>query len=630
MPPRIFLNIHNTRYCSTPELEKHLTELRQKIDQGVTPANCGNHSYEQIYKAEKRRAKISQKEQLTIEDFMRDNDLIIKAADKNLGITIMTTADYIQKALNLLQDTKTYEKIECIDIHAIKTHTENKIHHIQKYLTKQELRFILYHTDCDSTPTVPFFHILPKVHKKGEWTGRPIVGNVNWVTTNLSKFLNNHYKKWCDQNLQKISKDTKSVIQKLHNMKIAEDEFFFSFDAISMYTNIPLIETFQKMKNIFPEYIIDLTELCCKNNFMQFGGEIYRQIDGLPMGANFSVSLANISVHLLVEDKMESFAFSENLRFYTRYIDDTLGIWKGKKEELDIYFNQFNSHEKIKWTQDDFGKKIHFLDLYISVTPDPKLVTHAVTQDDTVTQDPKDICINLYQKKMNKYLYIPYDSNHTIHTKKGWVKGELIRMCRNTNNLENFIENTMKFKSRLLNRKYPEFIIDDIIQNFNYDERLKLLDLKHDIIVPPLPPNLLDLLTSAFNKTDFFKQYIEQEGSLIAIQNNTEEREVYPTFSSPYSRLLNFTLKQTLQRIPPILVKVSRQRNQDEKEILIHFKPRLSYFIRNKLGKLFTHKKNEKKIAQNLQGKYSENSNITDGHEEATKSRKQEEKNLLS
>jgi hypothetical protein len=392
---------------------------------------------------------------------------------------------------------------------------------------------------------------------------------------------------------------------------------------------------------------------------MQFGNLIYKQKDGLPMGGNFSVSFANIAVFLLVETNRELANFQDNLKFYTRYIDDTLGIWKGTVDKLRQFFQQFNSHNKIKWTLDCIGNKIQFLDIQISAN-----------------KDSGEIETDLYQKAMNKYLYIPFDSNHTIHTKHGWIKGELIRICRNSSKLTSFTINVSRFRDRLQKRGYPTTFIDPILNDFRYSKRNELLgvDCYIETVSPPKNPQSsspsLDgysydfardyqndpppLKNSTSHTTGHFTQHtieafltpdlfinplpkrfeewspdfyydprtgkcfnstlihidpttkapVHEDGTII---KDNEKRKITQNvnFTTSHNLVIRLLMKSILDSHPDIeLSRISNQNqfNRTKVEFITKIKTRISYRIDNTLKKMFTHKQNEQKVKLYLQG----------------------------
>lgn len=62
---------------------------------------------------------------------------------------------------------------------------------------------------------------------------------------------------------------------------------------------------------------------------------------------------------------------------------------------------------------------------------------------------------SVFQKKLNAYLYIPWNSCHSLESKRAWVKGELIRYVRICSREQDFMEICLLFFKRLRERGYP-------------------------------------------------------------------------------------------------------------------------------------------------------------------------------
>ena len=99
--------------------------------------------------------------------------------------------------------------------------------------------------------------------------------------------------------------DNLSLVKFLEKEKFDPDDFLFTGDFASLYTNIPVKHAIELMKEIVFEYkdvisnaefIIDLLELVLENSLMEFHGEYFQQIFGIIMGTNVAPILANLYI----------------------------------------------------------------------------------------------------------------------------------------------------------------------------------------------------------------------------------------------------------------------------------------------------------------------------------------------
>jgi len=127
------------------------------------------------------------------------------------------------------------------------------------------------------------------------------------------------------------------------------------------------------------------------------------------MGTPFAVTAANAFMYYYKRDIIE--LYSRNLTLYKRFIDDISVIWEGPWETLLEFLSAINTKdERIKITYEISDSKISFLDLLLF--------------KDSVRNK---LQYSTFQKPLNKYLYIPFESFHPASNKKAFIKGELVR-----------------------------------------------------------------------------------------------------------------------------------------------------------------------------------------------------------
>ena len=108
-----------------------------------------------------------------------------------------------------------------------------------------------------------------------------------------------------------------------------------------------------------------LRDICTKTAFL-FNGTVYEQIDGVSMGGSLGPLLANI-IMVELEDKIVRKLINDGIiKFYTRFVDDTLLLIK--KDDIERVKAEFESFDtNLKFTFDAFeNKNPHFLDIEIT------------------------------------------------------------------------------------------------------------------------------------------------------------------------------------------------------------------------------------------------------------------------
>ena len=80
-----------------------------------------------------------------------------------------------------------------------------------------------------------------------------------------------------------------------------------------------------------------------------------------------------------------------------------------------------------------------------------------------------------FQKPLNKYLYIPFESFHPASNKRVFIKGELMRYARNSSNFTTFANTCEPFLKRLRLRGDPYHFLLPLFREVKYSNRIKWL-----------------------------------------------------------------------------------------------------------------------------------------------------------
>ena len=154
--------------------------------------------------------------------------------------------------------------------------------------------------------------------------------------------------------------------------------FMATLDVESLFTNIPLEETINiscdslfgseaKINNFSRNDFEKLLRMALQNNFFNFDGKTYKQIDGVAMGSPLGPSLANafLCFHetIWLNDCPEDF----KPVYYRRYVDDIFALFRSP-DHLEKFTSYLNSkHKNIKFTYEkESNDSLPFLDILIS------------------------------------------------------------------------------------------------------------------------------------------------------------------------------------------------------------------------------------------------------------------------
>ena len=217
-------------------------------------------------------------------------------------------------------------------------------------------------------------------------------------------------------------------------------------DVTSLYTNIPQNEgieivckayevNFYKDNPPIPtHYLREMLRLILKENSFQFNGKHYLQTHGTAMGTKTAVSFANIFMAHIETTILSRTVFKPTV--WKRYIDDIFSLWDISKPDIEAFIEQANLHHAtIKFTSEISDTEIVFLD--------------TVVYKGTRFKEKSILDVKTHFKKTETFQYTHFTSCHPPSVKKGFVKGEALRILRTNSSKTTFEENNSIFKNRL-------------------------------------------------------------------------------------------------------------------------------------------------------------------------------------
>ena len=133
---------------------------------------------------------------------------------------------------------------------------------------------------------------------------------------------------------------------------------------------------------------------------------------------------------------------------WKRYIDNIFSLWNVDKKEIEEFIVLANSHHPtIKFTAEIPDKEINFLD---TTFLGKRFNKQAIL----------DICAHFKPTEIFQYAY--FSSCHPQGVRKGFIKGEALRLLRTNSSAKSFVENITQLKTRLRARDYPNSPIERI------------------------------------------------------------------------------------------------------------------------------------------------------------------------
>ena len=147
---------------------------------------------------------------------------------------------------------------------------------------------------------------------------------------------------------------------------------------------------------------------------------------------------------------------------WKRYIDDMFSLWNINIEEIDGFIEQANretssNHQIHGWN----NKEIIFLDT-------------CVYKGDRF-RETSILDVRTHYKPTETFQYTHFSSCHPPGVRKGFIKGEALRLLRTNSSKNSFEENIKAFRSRLHVRGYPDNLVNKVLSEVKFEERKSAL-----------------------------------------------------------------------------------------------------------------------------------------------------------
>ena len=175
---------------------------------------------------------------------------------------------------------------------------------------------------------------------------------------------------------------------------------------------------------------------------------------------------------------------------WKRYIDGIFSLRTTNRDRIEHFIEEANNHHPtIKFTAEISDKETTFLDTYIY--KGERFERDAILD------------VRTHFKPTETFQYTHFSSCHPQGVKKGFIKGEALRLLRTNSSKIILEEKITNFKAHLLQRGYPEDLNNTTLSEVSFKDRKLALQQKQKINLRILPfitqyqpsvPNLKQIL----------------------------------------------------------------------------------------------------------------------------------------
>ena len=434
----------------------------------------------------------------SISKFQKEKPFKVVELDKNVGMAMISNSLYDDLVMEHLNDISTYK---LIDTNPLEDTIKIVNNSLENLLINKNISHKLFKMLEVNNAKLGNLRLLPKIHKD-KFGIRPIISYKDNPTNKLCILLDHIIRPFV-VNSPSYIKDSQNLIQITKNKKFPLNAKLFTFDVVSLYTNIlhdkcleTLTKFFEKnLDKLDPELGItingfrELLKLVLDNNYFVYDNKYFQQVKGIAMGSVAGPSIANLYVHCLESEWIES----NDPLFYKRYIDDIFYI-DLNDTRIESLKKAFGNLELNMST----GDSVEFLDLTISMD-----------------KSNGSLHFKPFFKKTNTFSYVLTKSNHPIHVFKNVPKSLFIRLRRICSCTSDFCFFSLKLISHLVSRGYNSKNLLKIFNMVLYLDRDQLLEYKDKNIKQKnlniiffknyFNSNILNLKTCMKNAFSFFK-----------------------------------------------------------------------------------------------------------------------------
>ena len=266
---------------------------------------------------------------------------------------------------------------------------------------------------------------------------------------------------------------TKDSFQFAENIKKQDFKCFMtSYDVDSLFTNIPLDETFEicvkklfgkkrKYKGFSKQEFNEMLQLAVKDSLFIFNGKYYIQCDGVAMGSPLGPTLANVFLCYWEEKWLSACPKQFSPLFYNRFIDDTFTLFSSEDHVKKFHKYLNTRHKNMHFTYEiEQNNCLPFLDVL-------------------VTRENDSFSTSLYRKPTFSGLYTNFYSFISEQYKKGLILCLIFRIFSFITDWNKFHQEVLYLKEIFKKNSYPEHFIDKCIKTF-LDKKFSKIEKKLD------------------------------------------------------------------------------------------------------------------------------------------------------
>ena len=435
-------------------------------------------------------------------------DLIIRRADKNMGICVVSRKWYGVKCRDHLNNLRNFVELSEADSLELQRGARHQnavlLHELNSWLKhvpgRSNHRFAGYFkflrrvTDRDCL--VPHFYGLVKIHKSPPAL-RPIVACHSWLTTPWSQVCAHELHALIRRHLPHVLADSKSLVRMVEDVHVplshsVDSVVLVTGDVEGLYVNIPIDDAIAACVTFvaqhegyeFADMIRAWLTFVFRNALTRFGERHFLQKWGFAMGTAAAPDAAN--VYMALCEDLHGVYTAEALRsvlpdgssllLFARLIDDYTIIVSGEDDSLIPSSRRAIDSPVVRAITKELDRRVEpylKIEWKVSTASMDTLDLHVYKGCDFIRS--RKLSYRTHQKLGNRYTYLPFLSRHAPGVTPSVVKSEVMRNAVNCSTFADFRHMVQLYVVRQLHRGFPKELLYKWVAEVAYDMRERVL-----------------------------------------------------------------------------------------------------------------------------------------------------------
>jgi hypothetical protein len=388
---------------------------------------------------------------------VKSGQVVITKADKGRQWVVANRTDYVAAMRDFLNNSGNYQLVQFNSKFRTAALIIKLVNEFSSLFDANTKACLLSNTKHPRTRNI---YGLPKVHKHKTGCNnnfppiRPICPDVDTETAFSARYLALALLPLAEMGNSYFKSSAVLVSELFQLRNLPCSSVLVTVDIEALYPSIPPLEAYRvvelelELRNNTPNsatpqrhlnFLLQLLKIHLLENTVEFEGQCFKQVSGLPMGRAWAPAVANVFMN-----HWERLLFSQlpsTPVVFKRYLDDILTVADSVESAECLINTMRNTLPYIKIGTCLVGVRVNYLDLQLSLvrndTPNTRLpfLSHIGICRYTYPNTLVSLKSELFRKPSDLIVLLDFKSNHPMHVVQGTLFGQLVRILNISSSL---------------------------------------------------------------------------------------------------------------------------------------------------------------------------------------------------